>query len=277
MILKRNGGLIKIWSLFTFFIGLFILHIFAQFHIGNNATLSAWLTLAFCVSILSIVMLVKNKLPKKKQVLISLLFGIILFLAYTVPYQRVSFSSVQVPLVTVLCALASFSIFNTYDGKAIKLLRNTSLKSICLSIGIGIVVGIVWGIGNLFLSIDEPNLHITLYPFLLALSPGIYEEIAFRALIFAVCLYFMKGEITTRKQQFTCWFMMIIPHVLVHTPDMFINSGLITGIVSTIILTVLFGLPFAFLQRKWDLTSAMIAHGVVMAIRFCMHGIPVFL
>jgi len=35
--------------------------------------------------------------------------------------------------------------------------------------------------------------------------------------------------------------------------------------MSIVILTVLFGFPFAFLQRKCDLTSAMIAHGTVMA------------
>lgn len=40
------------------------------------------------------------------------------------------------------------------------------------------------------------------------------------------------------------------------------------------ILSQLFGLPFAILQRKRDLTSAMIAHGVVDVIRFCFLGAP---
>ena len=68
--------------------------------------------------------------------------------------------------------------------------------------------------------------------------------------------------------------MMVIPHVLIHMPDMFIENGLINGIIGIVMLTILFGLPFAFLQRKWDLTSAMIAHGIVIAIRFSAFGIP---
>jgi len=66
--------------------------------------------------------------------------------------------------------------------------------------------------------------------------------------------------------------MMIMPHVMVHTPDVFINHGLISGIINNLLLALLFGLPFSLLQRKQDLTSAIIAHGVVVLIRFCAIG-----
>ena len=38
-------------------------------------------------------------------------------------------------------------------------------------------------------------------------------------------------------------------------------------------LCVLFGLPFALLQRKRDITTAMISHGIVDAVRFTLLGI----
>lgn len=40
-------------------------------------------------------------------------------------------------------------------------------------------------------------------------------------------------------------------------------------------LGALFGLPFALLQRKRDLTSAMVSHGFVDAVRFTLFGLGV--
>lgn len=68
--------------------------------------------------------------------------------------------------------------------------------------------------------------------------------------------------------------MMVIPHVLIHTPEAFMSKGVISGLVVVILYTVIFGLPFAYLQWKRDVTSAMIGHGVVDFIRFCLFGLP---
>jgi ABC-type amino acid transport system permease subunit len=156
----------------------------------------------------------------------------------------------------------------------LKIIKATTTKAIIVSILIGLGVGIPLGIVNLFLNSAAPNLKITLSCFLTALSPGIYEEMAMRTFIYALCLYFLKGEIRSKGENFSYYFMMVLPHVMIHTPQQFINYGLISGIVSILILGILFGLPFAILQRKRDITSAMLAHGVVDIIRFCFFGIP---
>lgn len=57
--------------------------------------------------------------------------------------------------------------------------------------------------------------------------------------------------------------MMALPHTLSHG----------YGLVESLILLVLFGLPFTALQRKRDLTSAMIAYGLVDAVRFTIFGL----
>ena len=61
----------------------------------------------------------------------------------------------------------------------------------------------------------------------------------------------------------TMYFMMIVPHTVIHG----------YGLIPTLILCVLFGLPFALLQRKRDIASAMISHGIVDAVRFTLTGI----
>lgn len=66
---------------------------------------------------------------------------------------------------------------------------------------------------------------------------------------------------------------MIVPHVLLHFPDMIIRNGILSIMGSAIILSLLFGLPFALLQRKRDLYSAILAHTLVDLIRFICLGV----
>lgn len=42
--------------------------------------------------------------------------------------------------------------------------------------------------------------------------------------------------------------------------------------VVVLILSLIFGLPFAIMQRRHDLTSAIGAHTIVDLIRFCIFG-----
>lgn len=78
-----------------------------------------------------------------------------------------------------------------------------------------------------------------------------------------ISAYVIGEEKPTKFQMFTMWFMMCFPHTAAHGYD----------IVSTVILCVLFGLPFTLLQRKRDLASAMISHGLVDAVRFTVFGL----
>ena len=108
---------------------------------------------------------------------------------------------------------------------------------------------------------------VTFPRILLSLNPGIYEEIASRAVFMAFCIYrfAMQDKVPSRFQRFTMLFMMTVPHCLAHRFPL-------TG---SLVLLVLFAFPFAFLQRKRDLLSAIIAHTIVDLIRFVVFGIPV--
>ena len=85
------------------------------------------------------------------------------------------------------------------------------------------------------------------------------------------------GEIKRGAQSFTFWFMMIVPHILPHILFNTANGifeSIVSFLISLVLYIVVFGYLFAFLQRKRDIMSAMIAHGVVDWIRFCIFGLP---
>jgi len=262
--------------MFAVYLILFALVTYGNLRIGASATQTMWFILSASVILISIAMLVKYKFPSKKQVVISAIFGILMFVPFVSMVGITALFAVfaiRVSFATFLSAMAFFSISNHYSENSIVLLKDKSVKSIVMTILIGVLVGVVWGAINIFLNNDQASPHFALINFIMPLNPAIYEEMAFRAFIFASCLHFMKGELTTKRQRFTVWFMMIIPHVLPHTPNMFIEQGFVSGIMSIVILSAVFGVPFASLQRKRDLVSAMIAHGVVMIIFFTMFGI----
>ena len=110
--------------------------------------------------------------------------------------------------------------------------------------------------------------------YLFTLSPAIFEEVCFRFFIYAFCVYLLNGEVNSKINKFWCYFMMIIPHAIIHIPDVFINNGFVSGIFGTLLLSFIFGLPLTLLQRKKDLLSAMIAHGLFNLIPFCFTGFP---
>lgn len=264
--MQEHKGLMKIWGLFAFFLLCFVLNLAFSFGIDRD-NLMLLLT-SFFVVLLSLVMLVKNGMPHISQIVIAVIFGTLMFVAYS----GIVFSTIKF-IVVVLAVMASYSIFNQYKDNALKLIKDTSLQSISKSICIGLICGIILGVINLFLMGGTMRFNFTLQALLLPLSPAIYEEIAFRTFFFAVCLYFLKGQINTKPANFTCWFMMIIPHVLLHFPNAILAPDFLSNIVNLILLNIPFGIALAFLQRKRDITTAMITHGAIDLLRFLLLGI----
>jgi|LSQX01.2.fsa_nt_gb hypothetical protein len=267
----KNKSLKTIWIMFAIFIVLFSVNLAVK---GiPAATQRMWLIMDIWTIILSIILLFKNKFPSRKGIISSAALGLLVSLSYI---KIGVFSLVLAVVVTVLSSLAVFSTFEKYSEKRLHVMSEKGKLSIVISIIRGLTVGIIWGAINYFLmlSSNEPKFSINIMNFLVALSPAVLEEIAMRTLFFAFCLNLLNGNIGNKSENFTCWFMMMVPHVLIHTPDIFINQGFVAGIISVVLYIAIFAFPFAFLQRKCDITSAMIAHGTVDVIRFCFFGLP---
>ena len=258
---KIRLGLIGLWLEFA-----------AYLFIYTIATKNFFTFTAIWSSGLAIYLLIRLKLPSVKYILISLIFGIAVSLCYLAVQMNIMVvvhQGLLAGLPTLLSSLAVFAVMEKLSNdreKPYYLIRNSGKRpfyqELLISLAIAIASAAVLAIINYFLgkSSSTVNFAITLSRLTICLSPAIFEEMACRAVFMAFCVYLFRKP--TKFQLFTMWFMMIVPHTLAHHYDL----------MSSLILCILFGLPFTILQRKRDLTCAMVSHGLVDAIRFCIFG-----
>ncbi|WP_165921110.1 CPBP family intramembrane glutamic endopeptidase [Paenibacillus albiflavus] len=162
---------------------------------------------------------------------------------------------------TFFAYIGAVSVFKKSKHK-IKFLKETNRRGISVTLLFIVTFGIVLGTINVFLNDANLNPGIQLYWICRALTAGICEEIIFRFLLFSIFATIIGNKDYTRLEGWISYFIMIVPHVLIHFDMSSIN------LLSVIVLSVVFGLPFALLQRKRDLTSAMGSHFIVDLIRF---------
>ena len=201
---------------------------------------------------IAVVLLVKNKLPSKKYIVISAVMAI----AATVGYQVDDNYGVIIIILlaggliagipTLLTSLAVFSVME--KTKAYSLLADKKWYSVLLSIVIGVVVGSLFSFVNTFVYTDMNHVWLSTWP-----APAIYEVMAFRSVFMAYCVYFSHGEKMKGFSLFTMYFMMIVPHTVAYGYDLKV----------TVAADVIFGLILAVLHRKRDMASAIISRGVV--------------
>lgn len=239
------------------------------------------LELSFLSLIVSVILLVKNHFPKRKYIVLAC----VLTLLYLISNIFVSeggfnvFTVIQ-GIIMFLSCCASSSVFEKHRKHALQWIRNEKKRDILVSIVIGIVCGILWGgLNYLLMRGSNPVIHTNvLKALVVSLNPAIFEEVACRCVLFAFCLSMAGGELRSKSQKFAGWCMMIVPHILPHM--LFdLSNGIVESVLSWLIslflYIVVFGFLFAFLQKKRDVASAMIAHGVVDWIRFCIFGLPI--
>lgn len=208
------------------------------------------------IGTVSIVYIVKNKNIEKIDILIGIILGLV-----SMP------SSFIMGFFTIIAYIGAVSEFKSRNNK-IKFFKSDN-KNIFISVILILVVGGVLSAINIFGALNSLsiNFSIKLQWFLDAFSAGITEEVLFRFFFFAVCITIVNDKQLSKFQNFICYLIMILPHTLIHFN---INTFNISNII---MLSVLFGLPFAILQRKRDLVSAIGSHTLVDLIRFCLLGV----
>lgn len=268
----QKRPLLSVWLMFAGFTAVFVLNMGVTMDLPPTQRM--WLVLDIWSVAAGAFMLVKNGMPKKKYISLSALAaGLVV-----VSYMEVSlFSMIKGGITTMIAALAIFSVFSRYEGAALRFTSKGIKGGIPVGIIIGAAAGLLLAVVNCILmsggSTASPRL--SLLCFTISLSPAVLEELAYRTLFYAVCINAMGRAPESRGERFTCFFMMIMPHVMVHTPSAFIEGGVIEGVITVLLYVLLFGLPFAILQRRRSVGSAMLAHGIVDCIRFILFGLPV--
>lgn len=236
-----------------------------------------WLELSFLSFIVSVILLAKNHFPKIKYIVLSVVFTSLYLVSNIFSFNV--FTLIQGMILFLSCC-ASCSVFEKCGEHSLRWIRNDKKQDVFVSILIGIACGILWGGINYFLMRGSNPVVPTniLKAFIVSLDPAILEEVAFRCVFFAFCLSMSGGELKSKFQRFTGWFMMIVPHILPHMLFSMTNGiieSILSWLISLVLYIVVFGFVFAFLQKKRDVTSAMIAHGIVDWIRFCIFGLPI--
>ena len=247
--MKKHDAVL--WFLFVVFVAIRV-----------TCKMPYWLVLCAETCVLAISLLIKTGMPSAKNRILSVAFAVISTAAY-LGYERnpwILLYGLRAGIPTLLCSLAVFSVMEKRDG--LEILAKNGKRPVIKSILIALLLGAGLSVINFFLSGEDACFEFSWWKVLLCLNPAIYEEMACRAIFFAFCIWHSDEE-EHIFQRFTMYFMACVPHAAVHG----------FPLLQTIVLCALFDLPFAILQKKRDITSAMISHGLVDAVRFMVTGI----
>ncbi|MBI5034295.1 MAG: CPBP family intramembrane metalloprotease [Chloroflexi bacterium] len=177
--------------------------------------------------------------------------------------------AVQEGLVVFLTFWAGTVLFERTQGQVIAAFQNTPM-SVIRSLMFGIVVAIPFAaINNLFFYMNSGTVIFKdgWRAALLALSPGISEEIIFRYFVIALCAWFLQSDSKQRLGLWTAIFLSVVPHSLNHLPDLFLTNPAM-AVFMLAATCLLFGLPMAILQVKRNLETAIAFHWFIDFARF---------
>lgn len=133
----------------------------------------------------------------------------------------------------------------------------------------GAVVSIPLALLNvLFYSLSRQiNIRNILSAAVFAMKPAVAEEVIFHFFLLAYAYYLFRGKKETRFVKAYIYALLIIPHDLLHYPDLFLEAPG-QAIVMSILNSVLFGFPMALLMKRKNLQMAMGMHWFIDFARF---------
>lgn len=99
------------------------------------------------------------------------------------------------------------------------------------------------------------------------LLASIPEELLFRYLVFAICVYIGKDKAFSKFQNILCYVILIVPHVLMHFP-----AGAEINIADLGLMSI-FGIVLTLIQRKSSLALAIGVHFIIDFMRFTVFGV----
>ena len=205
---------------------------------------------------LALLFIIKNKNTSKYDIFAGVALGCLAMPSHAV-----------MGTCSIVAYIGGASVFKKSKNK-ILLFKAANIKEILKTVGIAAIAGVALAVINILLAKSAMEFNISIEPewFLRAIKAGVSEEIIFRFFFFALSVYCIKDGALSGFDNFLCYVIMVLPHVLIHFDATNFTLS------SVVVLALLFGLPFAIMQRKRDLSSAIGAHTLVDAVRFCAFG-----
>lgn len=263
MEIKKAPSKLRFIGLSVIFLSLWILNILLPLGTSANIvnyTQRIWLISMISLGLFATYIIMKESTLDKRNLLIASILALFVWS----PISSV---------ITFLTYYAGSLLFKKTTNR-IKALEGTP-ASLLRSILLGIVIAIPLGALNVFFALSSNTMNINLqnplWAAIFALNPGISEEVIFRYFIYAICVYLLRDKLESKGLRVLCITMMVLPHVLLHLPDTFLVNP-INGLVSMIMLSLLFGLPMAILQLRRGLEAAIALHWCIDFIRFLTLG-----
>lgn len=253
------------WCMFTllYVIGIIIpLEITPHYH---NFQSRVWNWTEILILLLAVYYIIRAKSFQWKQAVIALLLGAIcLFSLFRDP------RTVDI-IVTSVCVIVTFY-------SACRLYELADIENVSIHIGIvksiryfglGAVISIPLAVLNvLYFSLSRQiNMRNMLSSAVFALKPAIAEEVVFRFFLLSYVYYLFRGKAETRLKNVLIYILLIIPHELLHYPDLFVESPG-WAVVMSIAGSIVFGLPMALLMKKKNLQMAIGMHWFIDFARF---------
>ena len=224
---------------------------------------------------INLLLLFDYKLPNKKAI------GNAMLLTYLVAlteidrhliweFYRFNWWSLMPILLTFLASLNFFRLKEVYPESDLVFISHGKNKAWLISVLIGILCGLLGAGINFIIKIKylAPTPNWSIHALILSLDSAIFEEIALRTSFYTLALHLFKGNLTNKYANYLTWIGMILPFAIDRQTNVFMSEGLVAGVISSLILSLVFYFIFAFLQRKRDILSAMVAHGLVSAIYY---------
>ena len=225
---------------------------------------SQWNILTVFTTAMGVVLLIKTGRPSGKHMVISAVLAVLAAAAY-LGYKRdpavLIYGLISAGIPTLISMSAVFSVMEKYGGY--QFINRKGKHPVLISLAIAVIIGAGLSVINQMLLGEKGEAGFSLWKLLLALNPGIFEEAACRAVFMAYCIRFSEGRKMGIGSAFTMYFMMFIPHAAAHG----------FGLRETVMIGLMFGLPFTIMQRKLDIASSMVSHWLVDVVRFVCNGI----
>ncbi len=231
----------------------------------HNFQSRVWSWTEILILLLAVYYIIRTKRFHWKQAAMSLLLGAVcLFSLFRDP------RTMDI-IITSVCVTVTFysacRLYELADRENVSI-HTGIIKSIRYFIT-GAVISIPLAVLNvLYFSLSRQiNIRNVLSSAVFALKPAIAEEVIFRFFLLAYAYYLTYGKAETRFQNVLIYSLLIIPHELLHYPDLFIKSpGL--AVVMCILNGLLFNLPMALLMKKKNLQMAIGMHWFIDFVRF---------
>lgn len=233
-------------------------------HYGNY-TSRIWYWTEQLITLTAVYYIIRCKTFHLKQVILSILLGVICLAAL---FRDPGHAGI---ITTSICVAVTF-----YGGCRLFDQAGVENRSIKMGIAGGIkyfILGAVISIPLAFLNVlyfslnGQVNMENLLYAGISALKPGVSEEVIFRFFLLAYTYHLLYGKVTERFFSVYVYILMVIPHSLLHLPDMLLISP-VHAIFMLLLTSVFFGFPMALLMKKKNLQMAAGMHWFIDFVRF---------